>query len=116
MEKLIFELSSEGRRGHIFPDLDVPKMGVENLIPAEFLRENSPNLAEVSEGEVVRHFINLSTLNHHVDKGFYPLGSCTMKYNPKVNEEVIRYPNFSSLHPLQPEDTDISARSREWKR
>jgi len=105
MEKTIFELSSPGRRGHIIPSLDLPEKGIEKLIPKEFLREDPPNLPEVSEVDVVRHFINLSTMNHHVDKAFYPLGSCTMKYSPKVNEEVIRYPGFSSLHPLQTEET-----------
>ena len=109
MEKLIFERSSEGRRGHLFPEPDVPVKGAENLIPKDFLRVAPPNLPEVSESEAVRHFINLSILNHHVDKAFYPLGSCTMKYNPKVNEEIIRYPGFASLHPLQQEETHQGA-------
>ncbi len=83
--------------------MDVPKL--ENLIPAERLRNNPARLPEVSESEVVRHYTHLSTLNHHVDKDFYPLGSCTMKYNPKINEELSALPGFAEVHPWQPEDT-----------
>ncbi len=102
-EKLVFELSSPGRRGHVLPELGVPSR--DGLLPEGCLRSSPPRLPELSEPEVVRHFIRLSVLNHHVDKGFYPLGSCTMKYNPKVNEEVARLAGFSSVHPLQPEET-----------
>jgi glycine dehydrogenase subunit 2 len=101
-EKLIFELSSPGRGGGSLPPEDVPERKAEELIPKDFLRENP---AEVSEVDVARHFIRLSVLNHHVDKGFYPLGSCTMKYNPKINETLSRLPGFSNLHPHQPQDT-----------
>ena len=104
-EKLLFELSSPGRKGFSLPLADVPARDVEELIPKKLLRENPPALPEVSEVDVARHFIRLSILNHHVDKGCYPLGSCTMKYNPKINETLSRLPRFLNLHPYQPEDT-----------
>jgi glycine dehydrogenase subunit 2 len=103
-EPLIFEKSVPGRKGYSLPDLDVPEVPVTQLIPAQFLRKDPPHLPEVSEVEVVRHFTNLSRDNYGIDQGFYPLGSCTMKYNPKVNEDVARYPGFSMIHPLQPDD------------
>jgi glycine dehydrogenase subunit 2 len=104
-EKLIFELSSPGREGFSLPLVEVPEKESEELIPKYLLRENPPELPEVSEVDVARHFVRLSVLNHHVDKGFYPLGSCTMKYNPKINETLSRLPGFSNLHPHQPENT-----------
>ena len=104
-EKLIFELSSPGREGFSLPLVDVPERNTEELIPKNLLRENPPTLPELSEVDVARHFIRLSVMNHHVDKGFYPLGSCTMKYNPKINETLSRLPGFLNLHPHQPEDT-----------
>jgi glycine dehydrogenase subunit 2 len=82
----------------------VPDVPVADLIPAHLLRTKASELPEVSEPEVVRHFTRLSSLNYHVDKGMYPLGSCTMKYNPKVNEEVAALPGFRDLHPLCPPD------------
>lgn len=100
-EPLLFEMSAEGRIGYSLPELDVPEKPLNSLIPNSFLRKQSPSLPELSEMDVVRHFIRLSILNHHVDKNFYPLGSCTMKYNPKINEIIVRWPGFSSLHPLQ---------------
>jgi len=103
-EKVIYELSSVGRIGSNLPELDVPEKPLSSLLPSGSVRENL-NLPEVSEPEAVRHFVRLSTLNHHVDKGFYPLGSCTMKYNPKINEYVARFAGFSQIHPLQPEKT-----------
>ncbi len=105
MEKLIFEYSEKGRRGYTLPELDVPEEEIKELIPERFLRKEPPRLPEVSEPDVVRHFTRLSILNHHVDKGFYPLGSCTMKYNPKVNETLAKLPGFTDIHPLQPEET-----------
>jgi len=84
-EPTIFELSRPGRKGIQFPAPDVP----ESPLPEDFLREDLP-LPEVPENTVVRHFTNISQLNHSIDTGFYPLGSCTMKYNPKINEEVAR--------------------------
>jgi len=102
---LIFEISKPGRMAYSFADCDVPEKNIEQLIPREYMRENAPELPEVSEVEAVRHFVGLSRLNHAVDTGFYPLGSCTMKYNPKVNEDVAALNGFSSVHPLQPENT-----------
>ncbi len=104
-KKLIFELDREKIKKNYLPNLDVPEQPVSKLIPGEMLRKNSPDIPEVGENEVVRHFVNISTLNHNVDKGFYPLGSCTMKYNPKINEDVTALPGFSSLHPMQPLQT-----------
>lgn len=99
--KTIFELSACGRKGYILPELDVPV----SELPKEFLNEEELKLPELSEFDVVRHFTNLSLKNYSVDQGFYPLGSCTMKYNPKINEEVAAMPGFANIHPLQPEDT-----------
>jgi glycine dehydrogenase subunit 2 len=99
-EKTIFELSKPGRKGIRYPSPDVPLAD----LPEEFLREDLP-LVEMAENEVVRHFTKISQLNHAVDIGFYPLGSCTMKYNPKLNEETARLPGFSQIHPLQPVET-----------
>ncbi len=95
-EPLIFEISSPGRRAVFLPELDVP----EAELPEELLREELP-LPEVSEGDLMRHYVRLSQLNHAVDTGFYPLGSCTMKYNPKVNEEAAKLPGFTRTHPYQ---------------
>lgn len=103
-EKLIFELSSPGRCGYSLPEIDVPQKEISDILPQEKIRKNLC-LPEVSEVDVVRHFTRLSILNHHVDKRFYPLGSCTMKYNPKVDEDVAKLAGFSDIHPLQPEET-----------
>ncbi len=99
-EPLIFELSSPGRMGCTLPQCDVP----EAPLPEKVLRREL-GLPEVTEVEITRHFVNLSQLNHGVDVGFYPLGSCTMKYNPKVNEEVAKLPGFAHIHPYQDEST-----------
>ncbi len=104
-EKLIFEQGSQGRKGYSLPPCDVPVKELQSLIPEEFIREEAPDFPEVSEVENVRHFTRLSTYNHGVDTGFYPLGSCTMKYNPKINEELSRLDGLTRLHPYQPEDT-----------
>ena len=103
LEPLIFELSASGRNALSLPSCDVPEVPVEMLIPVELLTQLEPQLPEVSEVDVVRHFTRLSTLNYGLDTGFYPLGSCTMKYNPKVNERLARLPGFTALHPYQPE-------------
>jgi len=105
MPKLLFEIGSEGRMGVNLPEADVPQVNIDELLPKKYQRQNPARLPEISEPEVIRHFVNLSTLNHHVDKGFYPLGSCTMKYNPKINEETQALPGFRSLHPHQPESS-----------
>ncbi len=99
---LIFTKSTPGQIGHSFPEPDVPTRPLDELIPAEYLRDEPVRLPEVSEGTAMRHFVNISTMNHHIDKGMYPLGSCTMKYNPKVNERVARLPGFAEVHPLMP--------------
>ncbi len=95
-EPLIYEISSPGRVGVTVPELDVEAAP----LPEGFLREDLP-LPEISEVDLVRHYVRLSQLNHGVDKGFYPLGSCTMKYNPKVNEDAARLPGFVNTHPYQ---------------
>ncbi|MFQ6675364.1 MAG: aminomethyl-transferring glycine dehydrogenase subunit GcvPB [Fidelibacterota bacterium] len=102
---LIFQLSRTGKVGSVPPDCDVPETSPEEVLGRENLRRNEAPLPEVSEPEVVRHFTNLSSRNHHVDKDVYPLGSCTMKYNPKVNDAMAHLPGFQYLHPLQPEET-----------
>ncbi|MGQ9513645.1 MAG: aminomethyl-transferring glycine dehydrogenase subunit GcvPB [Thermoproteota archaeon] len=99
--KLIFEISVEGREGASLPELDVPEQ--ELGIPEKKLRR-SISLPEVSEVDVVRHYTALSRMNFGVDSGFYPLGSCTMKYNPKVNEVIANFQGFRSAHPYQPEE------------
>ncbi|OOE09862.1 aminomethyl-transferring glycine dehydrogenase subunit GcvPB [Fictibacillus arsenicus] len=104
-QSLIFELSKPGRVGYSIPDLDVPEVNVESIIPSDYLRTEEPELPEVSELQIVRHYTALSNRNHGVDSGFYPLGSCTMKYNPKINEDVARFPGFAHIHPLQEEGT-----------
>jgi glycine dehydrogenase subunit 2 len=98
LEPLIYDLSVPGRIGVNLPDCDVP----QSDLPKDLLRDNL-TLPEVSEMQVVRHFVKLSQFNHSIDTGFYPLGSCTMKYNPKINEDMARLPGFANLHPL----TDI---------
>lgn len=100
---LIFEISKAGRRGFQTPPIDVPLETVE--VPIALKRKASLRLPQVTESQVARHFVNLSTKNHHVDKDFYPLGSCTMKYNPKMNDEIAAYSGFSALHPKQPTST-----------
>lgn len=103
--KMIFEISTEGRKGYSLPALDVEESNLDDLIPSNLLGDGENKLPEVSEFDVVRHYTNLSLLNHGVDKGFYPLGSCTMKYNPKLNEDMARLEGFANIHPLQPEST-----------
>lgn len=103
-DRLIFEKSVAGRKGYSLPDLDVPEVPVTELIPSRFIRKDAARLPELSEVDVVRHFTGLSRNNYGIDQGFYPLGSCTMKYNPKVNEDVASYLGFSAIHPFQSED------------
>lgn len=101
---LIFELSKPGRIGYSLPKGEFSD-SLSSLLPQELLREVDPNLPEVSELDVVRHYTNVSQKNFGVETGFYPLGSCTMKYNPKINEELATLPRFVNLHPLQPDQT-----------
>jgi len=103
--KLIFEMSSVGRTGYRFPDLDVPVFPLKDQINPSLLRESVPELPEVSEVDIIRHYNSLSKKNFGVDAGFYPLGSCTMKYNPKINEDVGNFSGFSGIHPLQSEES-----------
>ncbi len=103
-EPLIFERGAKGRTGYSLPALDVERANPENIWPRKWVRKDLNGFPEVSEVEVVRHFTRLSQWNYGVDAGFYPLGSCTMKYNPKVNEELARLPGFTGAHPYQPEE------------
>lgn len=103
-DKLIFELSRPGRKGYELPADKFETDGLKTL-PSNLMREEAPELPEVSELDVVRHYTNLSSKNFGVDTGFYPLGSCTMKYNPKINEELAQHPSFTGLHPLQDVNT-----------
>ena len=104
-QALIFELSEPGRKGYSLPKCDVPEKSLEQIIPSSFIRVEPPELPEVSETDAVRHFTLLSQRNYGLDSGFYPLGSCTMKYNPKVNEVIARLGGFVNTHPYQTEDT-----------
>jgi len=99
-EPTVYELSSRGRQGVRYPDPDVP----QSPLPEGFVRDDLP-LPELSELDVIRHFTRLSQKNYSIDSGFYPLGSCTMKYNPRINEETARLEGFAHLHPLQPAET-----------
>jgi len=107
-DKLIFEHSKEGKQAYSLPRNRFPKA---EFLPSGLLRNEKPALPEVSEIDVVRHYTNLSQMNFGVDTGFYPLGSCTMKYNPKINEEIASMPGFAALHPLQPEETVRGAKA-----
>ncbi len=100
-QSTIFEISKPGRCALDLPKNDVPAYEIETLVPADLLRSKYAELPEVSQPDLIRHYTALSRRNFGVDSGFYPLGSCTMKYNPKVNEDVCRYPGFADIHPLQ---------------
>ncbi|RKQ37773.1 aminomethyl-transferring glycine dehydrogenase subunit GcvPB [Oceanobacillus halophilus] len=98
---LIFERSKPGRTGFSLPELDVPEVELENELDGIYIRKEEPELPELSELELMRHYTGLSNRNYGVDSGFYPLGSCTMKYNPKINEDIARLDGFSHIHPYQ---------------
>jgi len=104
MSKTIFEKNSSGRKGYTLPKSDV-NLKLEDCVPQNYLRKEEAKLPEVSELDVMRHFLELSQKNHCIEKGFYPLGSCTMKYNPQVNEVLVRNKGILNLHPFQDEDT-----------
>ncbi|QDT65437.1 aminomethyl-transferring glycine dehydrogenase subunit GcvPB [Calycomorphotria hydatis] len=104
--KLLSELSLAGRRGCVFPKSDVPEQPLDELIPERFRSQREVPLPEVAEPDVVRHYVNLSTKNMSVDTHFYPLGSCTMKYNPKRHERLAKLSGLGNLHPYQ-DDADI---------
>lgn len=103
-DKLILEISKPGRKAYRLPPLDVEDMDLEEHIPEKFLSKEELNFPEVNEVDVIRHYTNLSDKNYGLDTGFYPLGSCTMKYNPKINEDMARLSGFANVHPLQRED------------
>ncbi|WP_163195333.1 aminomethyl-transferring glycine dehydrogenase subunit GcvPB [Clostridium thermarum] len=102
---LIFEVSKEGRKACSLPQCDVPECSTEEMIPENLLRKSELDLPEVSEVDVIRHYTLLSNKNYGVDTGFYPLGSCTMKYNPKINEDIAILSGFRDIHPYQKEET-----------
>src|SRR5436853_7686657 len=99
--ELLFEMSEAGRRCHRLPECDVPVRDVKTLLPANAVSEAPPPLPEVGEIDLIRHFVNLSKRNMSIDTNFYPLGSCTMKYNPKRHERLAALPGMANLHPLQ---------------
>ena len=103
---LIFELSKSGRRCHRLPKCDVPNSArIDQMIPQDYLAKTALPLPEIGEIDLIRHFTNLSARNMSIDTNFYPLGSCTMKYNPKRHERIAAFPGFANLHPLQDDDT-----------
>ena len=109
-EALIFERSQSGRIGYRLPKLDVEPSNIDEIIPAELRRDDDlDGVPEVSEVDVVRHFTRMSTWNYSIDLGMYPLGSCTMKYNSRLNEKVARIAGFANLHPLAPEEESQGA-------
>src|SRR5437868_8636975 len=107
-EPPIFEIGAPGRNGASLPPCDVPEVDVGALY-GSLARKIAPALPEVSEVDVTRHFTRLSRWNYAIDIGMYPLGSCTMKYNPKINERVARLPGFAGIHPAQPLGTVAGA-------
>jgi glycine dehydrogenase subunit 2 len=111
----IFERSSPGRRAFTAPATDVPEVAVEELLPASQIRERPAELPEISEPELVRHYVTLSSKNFHLDEGFYPLGSCTMKHNPKLHERVAALPGHARLHPLQDPEYAQGALELMWR-
>lgn len=114
-EPLIFEQSVPGRVAYSLPACDVPEPKPERLVPKKLLREDIDGFPEVSEVDVIRHYTRMSQWNYGVDVGFYPLGSCTMKYNPKVNEDIARLPGLARAHPYQPEDLGQGALQLMWE-
>ncbi len=114
-EPLIFDQGSPGRVGYSLPPCDVPEKPAEALIPPHLLRGPVPGLPEVSEVDVVRHYTRMSQWNYGIDLGFYPLGSCTMKYNPRVNEDVARLPGFRQAHPYLPAEVAQGALQLLWE-
>ena len=111
----VFERSREGRRAFTPPETDVPDTPVDELLPDWARRERPAELPEVSEPEIVRHYTNMSGRNFHLDEGFYPLGSCTMKHNPKLHERVAALPGHARLHPLQDPEYAQGALELMWR-
>ena len=113
-ELTIFERSRAGRRAFVAPACDVPEIAVSEVIPAHLRRSAPPRLPEISEPEIVRHYNRLSKRNFDLDTGFYPLGSCTMKHNPKLHERVAALPGHARLHPLQSPERSQGALELMW--
>ena len=114
-KQLIYDKSVPGRTGFTLPSLESSEAEITRAIPSKYLRSGEVPLPEVSEGEVMRHFVSLSIKNHHIDRGFYPLGSCTMKYNPKMNEVAASQPGFVNHHPLAPCQTAPGILQMMWE-
>ncbi|MCX6834054.1 MAG: aminomethyl-transferring glycine dehydrogenase subunit GcvPB, partial [candidate division Zixibacteria bacterium] len=112
---LIYEKSMAGRRGYSLPQTTRRETEILSAIPEKFRRREDAALPEMAEPEVVRHFVRLSIKNHHIDKGFYPLGSCTMKYNPKLNDVAASLPGFQSHHPLTPCSRSAGSLQLAWE-
>jgi glycine dehydrogenase subunit 2 len=112
--KTIFERGGEGRRAFVPPPTEVPEVPLEELVPDAMRRRTPPRLPEVSEPEIVRHYVNLSKRNFDLDSGFYPLGSCTMKHNPRLHERVAALPGNAKLHPLQEPEASQGALELMW--
>ncbi|MHB1809200.1 MAG: aminomethyl-transferring glycine dehydrogenase subunit GcvPB [Solirubrobacteraceae bacterium] len=111
----IFEKGAPGRRAFVCPELDVPEVDGEELLPSHLRRARAPRLPEVSEPEIVRHYVKLSKRNFDLDSGFYPLGSCTMKHNPRLHERVAALPGHQRLHPLQEPELAQGALELMWR-
>lgn len=115
-EELIFDRSQPGRVGYRLPKLDIEEMNIDDVIPAELRRtDDLEGVPEVSEVDVIRHFTRISTWNYSIDLGIYPLGSCTMKYNSRLNEKTARIAGFTGLHPLAPESESQGALELIWR-
>jgi glycine dehydrogenase subunit 2 len=112
--RTIFEKGAPGRRAFVAPALDVPALDVSELLPGRFRRGEPPRLPEVSEPEIVRHYVGISKRNFDLDSGFYPLGSCTMKHNPRLHERVAALPGHARLHPLQDPERAQGALELMW--
>jgi glycine dehydrogenase subunit 2 len=113
--RTIFQKGAPGRRAFVCPELDVPAPDVSELLPERFRRQQPPLLPEVSEPEIVRHYVGISKRNFDLDSGFYPLGSCTMKHNPRLHERVAALPGHSRLHPLQDPERAQGALELMWR-
>ncbi len=116
-EPLFFERNPDRlrRQGHLLPPWDIPEVDPTSVLPAGLLRDGCDDFPDLGELEVVQHFHRLSQLNYAVDEGLYPLGSCTMKYNPRINERTARMPGFADIHPLQPDDQVQGALRLMWE-
>jgi glycine dehydrogenase subunit 2 len=112
--RTIFQKGAPGRRAFVCPELDVPAIDISELLPERFRRTAPPRLPEVSEPEIVRHYVGISKRNYDLDSGFYPLGSCTMKHNPRLHERVAALPGHARLHPLQDPERAQGALELMW--